>query len=313
MSNKSSKFLKSSSTFSETQLLKSKYLIPILESYNNSILESNKIKIKESQQYMVPNNNNKFYMFVTNKQDTTNNKNDSKYKILYFFPSNEEKNKLFKHLITDFYVEIDSHKTNFTKSNYLLEGFLYNKDAFNTFLISDILSVDNKIIECEYSVRYNLINNIIKEGNLDNLNGHLNIGIHSMFEYNSDNIDNHNMILKMFKSNFKFKNYINYVQIINDNNLIKINTKCTNDDIQISSKKTISKGKFIDVYNVFNINTNNNEGILYIKTIENSKTLRKMFQDKENNGIVFIEVLCDYNDHFKKWYPKLNDSLKMVS
>lgn len=306
MSNKGSKFLQSSSTFSETQVLKSKYLIPILESYNNLILKSKKIEIKESQKYMIPNNNNKFYMFVTNKQDTTNNKNDSKYKILYFFPCSLPKetfNNKFKHLITDFYVEIDSHKTNFTKSNYLFEGFLYNKDAFNTFLISDILSVDNKIIESEYSLRYSLINNIIKQQQLDNLNGHLNIGIHSMFEYNSDNS---NMILKMFKNNFEFKNDINSVQIINDNNLIKTNTQCTSIDTNSSVKKRVTKGKFIDVYNVFNINTNNDEGILYIRTIEDSKTLRKMFDDKENNGIFFIEIICEYNNHFKKWFPILN-------
>lgn len=306
MSNKNSKFLQSSSTFSETQLLKTKYLIPILESYNNFILKSNKIEIKESQKYMIPNNNNKFYMFVTNKQDTTNNKNDNKYKILYFFPSNEQKNNLFKHLITDFYVEIDNSKsTNFTKSNYLFEGFLYNKDAFNNFLISDILSVDNKIIECEYSLRYTLINNIMNSSNLDNLNGHLNIGIHSMFEYDTDN---YNMILKMFKNNFKFKNDINSVQIINDNNLIKTNTQniTVGIETQKSIKKKITKGKFIDVYNVCNINTNNNEGILYIRTINDSKMMRKMFEDKENNGVFFLEILCEYNDHFKKWFPKFN-------
>lgn len=302
MSNKGSKFLQSSSTFSETQVLKSKYLIPILESYNNLILKSKKIEIKESQKYMIPNNNNKFYLFVTNKQDTTNNKNDNKYKILYFFPSNEPKNNLFKHLITDFYVEIDSHKTNFTKSNYLFEGYLYNKDAFNTFLITDILCVDNKIIDCEYSLRYNLINNTIKQ-KLDNLNGHLNIGIHSMFEYN---VDNSNMVLKMFKNNFEFKNDIISTQIINDNNLIKTNIQSVNFDTNSYIKKRITKGKFIDVYNVFNINTNNTEGILYIRTIEDSKTLRKMFENKEMNGVFFIEVMCDYNDHFKKWYPKLN-------
>jgi hypothetical protein len=299
MSNKGSKFLQSSSAFSETQVLKSKYLIPILESYNNLILKSNKIEIKESQKYMIPNNNNKFYLFITNKYDTTNNKNDNKYKILYFFPSSEQKNNLFKHLITDFYVEIDSHKTNFTKSNYLFEGFLYNKDDFNTFLISDILCIDNKIIESEYFIRYNIINNTIK--NLDNLNGHLNIGVHSMFEYDTDNF---NMILRMFKNNFKFKTDINSVQIINNNNLVKTNTTET---ICIDKlKKRITKGKFIDVYNVFNINTNNNEGILYIRTINDSKILRKMFEDKENKGVFFIEVTCEYNNHFKKWYVKLN-------
>ena len=124
--------------------------------------------------------------------------------------------------------------------------------------------------------------------NLDNLNGHLNIGIHSMFEYTSDNEDNYNIILKMFKNNFKFKNDINSVQIINDNNLVKTNTQSINIDIEVPVNKKITKGKFIDVYNVFNINTNNNEGILYIKTIDDSKTLRKMFENKENIGVFFI-------------------------
>jgi hypothetical protein len=41
----SSKFLKSSSSFSETHILKSKYLVPILESYNNLILKQKVNKI----------------------------------------------------------------------------------------------------------------------------------------------------------------------------------------------------------------------------------------------------------------------------
>jgi len=307
MSTKDSKFLQSSSTFSESQVLKSKYLIPILESYNNIIIKSNKIQIKDPRKYMIPNNNNKFYMFVTNKKDTTGNKNDVKYKILYFFPctskNDSQKNNLFKNLITDFYVEIDSNKTSFVKSNYLFEGFLYNKNSLNTFLISDILCIDNKIIDCEYDLRYSLINNLIKEQNLNNLNGHLSIGIHSMFEYE---LYTHSTILNMFKNNFKFKNDINSVQIINDNNLIKSNTEYIDIDKKSTIEKRITKGAFIDVYNVCNLKTNDNEGILYIKTIENSKSLRKMFKDKEENGILFIEILCEYNQHFKKWYPKLN-------
>lgn len=300
----SSKFLQSSSTFSESKLLKSKYLIPILESYNNLILLSNKIDIKEVQKYMIPNNNNKFYLFITNKNDTTNNKNDMKFKILYFFPYNDtdtidKENNLFKHLTTDFYVEIDSNRCNFTKSNYLFEGFLYNKDLLNTFLITDILSVDNKIIDCKYSIRYTLINEIMKEHNLNNLNGHLNIGVHSMFEFN----ETLSVYLDVFKSNFEFKNDITCVQIINDNNLIKTNTKNQDNDKKIMMKR-ITKSKFIDVYNVYNLMTNNDEGILYIQTIKNSKDIRKIFQDQEEKAIFFIEILCEYNQHFKKWYPK---------
>ena len=300
------KFLQSSSTFSETQLLKSKYLIPILESYNNLILESDKIDIKNTKKYMVPNNNNKFYLFITNKIDTTNNKNDTKYKILYFFPSNDpnQKNNLFKHLITDFYVEIDANISKFNKKNYLFEGFLYNKDSFNTFLISDILSIDNKIIDCNYTLRYTLVNDIIREQNLSNLNGHLNIGIHSMFEYNDDTDDNQNNnihILSMFKSNFEFNDDIDSVQIIDNNNLVKTNTEHINLDHKKQTIKKITKGKFIDVYDVANITTNNKEGILYIKTIIDSKDIRKKFEENEQKGIFFIDILCEYNQHFKKW------------
>lgn len=299
-----SKFLQSSSSFSETSILKSKYLVPILESYNNLILKQkvDKIDIKEVEKFMIPNNNNKYYMFVTNKFDTTNNKNDSKYKILYFFPvGKNEENNLFRNLTTDFFVEIDSVRCNFTKSNYLFEGYLYHENAYNTFLISDILSVDNKVIDCDYSLRYNLVNDIIKKQNLLNLNGHLNIDVHSMFSYDETS---YLTILKMFQNNFKFKNEIVSLDIINETNLLKSTSLIKSTKIEGEIIKRITKGKFIDVYNVCNIETNNNEGILYIRTLDNSKQIRRLFDNKENIGETFIEMPCEYNLYFKKWSIK---------
>jgi hypothetical protein len=49
---------------------------------------------------------------------------------------------------------------------------------------------------------------------------------------------------------------------------------------------------------VFNSDTNNNEGILYVKGINESKQLKNMFKDKKT-----IILKCSWNVTFSKWQP----------
>lgn len=60
--------------------------------------------------------------------------------------------------------------------------------------------------------------------------------------------------------------------------------------------KTIEKTNSIDVYNVYNKVSGNQEGILYIKTLYDSVELYKLF-DKTT----FLDLSCNYNVKFKKW------------
>jgi hypothetical protein len=295
---KMSKFIASSVNYSETDVLKSKYLSNILELYNRCILSSTKSLINKGQQYIIPNNNKKYYLLIVNKNDITPNNINSKYKICYFFPdhSNSSESLLDKNTMSDFYVEIDSNKTRFDKSIYLFEGYLYG-DVSKHYLITDVLSIDNKIITVPYSVRFNIINQIFSTQNLSNLNGHLSINIHSVFDIDTNDVDiQSEQIFNMFKNNFVFKDEIIGLEYIKENTLTKVN-KITKKNDNLETKR-ITKGKYIDVYNVFNIESNNFENILYVKSLEDSRKLRKLFESSE-----YIDVKCKFHDYFKKWYP----------
>ena len=202
---------------SDEYVLKSKYLSNILELYNKEILSESKKLVNNVQKYIIPNNNNKYYLLIVNKNDITPNNVNTKYKIFYFFPDTAQQeqthilNTLNKNSKSDFYVEIDNYKTSFSNSNYLFEGYLYKSNDKKHFLITDVLAVDSKIIKCDYSLRYALIHKLIANQQLNNLNGHLNINIHSIFELNAESYDNEiqtSQIFTMFKNNFIFKEEI---------------------------------------------------------------------------------------------------------
>lgn len=281
-----SSFIKNSCNFSEINVLKKSILVPILQEYNECILKLNKVTINESKSFFIPNNNKKFYLLITNKSN--------KYKTLYFFPDNTINDNLLEiNTINDFYMEIDSIKLNdFKPTNYLFEGYIYNND--DNYLVTDILSIDSKLIKCDYSLRYSLINNLFinSSNNLQNLNGHLSIGIHPIFEYT----DNYKDILNIFQNNFIFKNEINNIEIVKEDDFQK--SKSIVYDLNKKGKisKIISKTKFTDVYNVNNIQNNNKEGILYVKTLNDSHLLHKLLDNCDT-----INIECEFNTFFKKW------------
>jgi hypothetical protein len=297
-----SKFIASSVNYSETNVLKSKYLSNILELYNQEILSESKKLINNVQKYIIPNNNNKYYLLIVNKNDITPNNINTKYKIFYFFPDSmdeDRNNKLIKNTKSDFYVEVDNYKANFSSSNYLFEGYLYTSNDQNHFLITDILAVDSKIIKCDYSLRYALIYKLIATQQLNNLNGHLYINVHSIFELTTDSYEpdiQTSQIFNMFKNNFIFKEEISTIEYVNEVSLKKqkevLQTKI------LKSIKIITKGKYIDVYNVFNTETNNIEGILYVKGLKESTYLQKLCSLSDS-----FELNCEFNNNFKKWQP----------
>jgi hypothetical protein len=296
-----SKFIASSVNYSETNVLKSRYLSNILELYNQEILSESKKLVNNVQKYIIPNNNNKYYLLIVNKNDITSNNINTKYKIFYFFPDSaqEQNTTLNKNTKSDFYVEIDNYKTSFSNSNYLFEGYLYNSNDQKHFLITDVLAIDSKIIKCDYSLRYALIHKLIANQQLNNLNGHLNINVHSIFELNSESYDNEvqtSQIFTMFKNNFVFKEEISTIEYVNEVSFKK-QKEILQADI-LKSVKIITKGKYIDVYNVFNVETNNIEGILYVKGLKESNYLYKL-----SSSLDSFELNCEFNNTFKKWQP----------
>lgn len=280
-----SNFLNTSVNYSEVDLLKIKTLKPILESCNESNIKSlSKANVFDKDRYLVPNNDNKYYLLVTNK-------GDNRYKTLYFFPKEFKENTR-----SDFFMEIDNNRNcNLPKRVYLFEGYIYNQGSANgkKYMITDVLYIENKPIDNKYSLRLNIFREIILNANLNDLNNSLSIMIHPIFKIKD--IEDEQLYIIM-KNNFVYKKEICSKEYICDYK--KVNNK---DDVMLNACeiKNICCTKYIDVYTVRNIDTNNDEGILYISSIEISKKMTECFKNKD----IVLNIKCKYNNKFKKWEP----------
>jgi hypothetical protein len=290
-----SKFITSSANYSEANLLKSKLLKPILEEYNKILINGNNNNFAKTfdKQMFIPNNNKKYYLFVVNKSAISDTQK-SNYKILYFFPNkvqDENVNLLEKNLSSDFFMEIDSIQ-NFNKSCYLFEGYLYNNGT--NFLVTDILAIDNQIMNCDYVFRLNTLNDIIGNG-INNINCHMNISIHPVFPVNETETEI-DTLFYIFKNNFVYANEINSIEYLYTESHIKTQ-KIQKHENEIKTK-TVKKTKYSDVFKVYNTNSGDEEGILYIKNIVISKKIRELTKDIDT-----VILNCEYNHYFFKWSP----------
>lgn len=273
-----SKFINSSVNYSEINVLK-KILKPLLEEYNKKV-ETHE-DFMNSLHVAIPNNDNKYYLFILDKNEI--NENSKKIKILYFF-SNE--------IEDDFYIEFDDFENIFSKKYYIFEGFLYDN---NHYYISDLLYFDTFTIIYEYKIRLKILNEILKS-NL-NINTHFNILLHNVFLFDDllFELNDFSQLYDIFKNNFKFKEEISCIEI--KNGFVKNQKFIINNDAIFKTEiKKIEKTELIDIYNVFDICSNNKQGILYIKTLNDSLKIRKLFETCNT-----LQFKCYYNNKFKKW------------
>jgi hypothetical protein len=257
-----------------TTVLKQQFLKPVLELVNENLLK-NPIA-HEQETCVLLNNNKKYYLYVNFRKNLEHyNGNDN---LLYFFPDKSTVSSYLqiKNTLSEFYLEID----NYFKDSYLFEGYFYNN---TDYLITDVLVKNNKIISMDYPLRQSLVIDLLSNYTSSSI---INIGVHPVF-----NIDN-DQILKIFLDNFKYSSELIAKELVFDFN--KINT--INNIPLRQSKKLLKKSKYYDVYYVYNIDTGNSEGILYIKGISESKYIKQLF---EHNSERTRE--CIYNKVFFKW------------
>lgn len=77
------------------------------------------------------------------------------------------------------------------------------------------------------------------------------------------------------------------------------NTSNDNKNINEKEKKLLlKKSNFPDVYLVYNPSNNKKIGVARVRTLNESKILRKLFINKEN-----IKILCKWIPEFEKWQP----------
>jgi hypothetical protein len=283
-----SNFVNNSSNFCETNVLKSKILRPILEQYNDAILSNEEtssiLNFTNESCYIIPNNNIKYYLLIVNKNSITSD--NCNYKIMYFFPES------ITNINTDYYSEIDNFKNTsgksvFLKNVYLFEGYMYN---LCNFLITDVLYIDG-VINTNYSTRKILLNEIFF-GNLPHVfNGNIKLDIHPTFKESQSSES-------LFKKYFVHASELNSTEYINDKKLIKVQ-KWTPENTTELEKILKKEDGLSDVYYVYNIITNDKEGIAYIKTLYESCKMRDLI----TTGSVVVK--CDFNQRFKKWHPIL--------
>lgn len=294
-------FINKSVNYSLTKYLKTNILLPLLESYNNFLLNKNTLNNNNtfnkdintgvSLHYLIPNNNIKYFLLVTNKNKLEQVKDN--YNIFYFFPDNQsvktyEDNNNIKNTINDFYLEVD----NKFNDEYLFEGYLYKSNDDNDkyhFLLTDILIKNKNVIDLEYNLRYIMLNEILNKCVLKELNNYVTINIHQIFDKYNENL------IKVFHDNFIYKNDLCCIENIENFKKQRFLKSIHKNEIET---KIIEFGKYTDVYNVYNTNSNNLEGILYIKGINESKQIKKLFKSNCR-----INLICKYNTNFSKWQP----------
>jgi hypothetical protein len=295
-------FINKSVNYSQTNLLKTNFLSKCLEKVNAQIYELQKKKIPSMTYHIIPNNGKKYYAFVTDGSAAGGlgagaNNGGNRSNLVYLFPDDEtlknnmDNKKEINHL-TDFFMEMDQR---FTK-DYLFEGYLYKSDdLYNryTYLISDLLYVGDSAVEFDYTSRYVMLNETIGSipKTLRYMNDHMSFGIHPVFTSDNENI------VKIFMNNFIFKQDINCVEHVYPPFTKKLFMGSKKEKNPPSLKK-ISRSQYPDVYHVFNLETGNGEGILYVKGVKESKYIKDLFKQSQNTTLTHT---CNYNTQFDKW------------
>jgi len=290
------KFLNNSVDYCEEYEFK-KILSKQIETYNIFLNKKN----NECENYKndglynniyIPNNNKKYFLYITKKND--------QYTTMYFFADVLSKKYyqdflLVKNTLVNFFLECD---LTFEHQSYLVEGYLYGSNLYANnsssdkmhYLITDILFIGDRIIDYNYNNRYDIINDIFFKllPKMKNINNLINIGIHNTIN---------ETFIPIFLNNFAWKNEIICIENINNFNKTQ---KYLNANVQEKSNidKKIVKTKTSDVYKVYNIETNDYEGLLYINTLKMSKHINNLFKKCEEQVI-----LCTFNTQFQKWSP----------
>lgn len=298
------KFLNNSVDYCEEYTIKN-MVCKYTDMYNKFLYNyKKKVNLNDNKdsEKIIPNNNKKFYLFIYtsgNAHSMFKSKKSDKCNTLYFFPDKKCKSYfddylLVKNTIDEFFIECD---LKLEDPVYLLEGYLYGDNEKKHFLITDILFKGNNIIECDYEGRRDLINDLFmdKIDKMKNINNILSIGIHNCMQ---------NHLLNIFLNNFIWKNDIVCIEnvcnfekntlFLSENTLE--NKPVKNENVKDNIDKSIVKTKVSDIYNVYNINTNDYEGLLYISTLKMSKHLKCLFQNTEQ-----LTLKCSFNKNFQKW------------
>lgn len=243
-------------------------------------------------EYILPNNGNKYYILICSVQNFK-----GLHAIHYSFLNKEHISELQSNTPKEFSIELDITHPLFKYCNgYLFEGYLYpNNDSLKPYdyYISDILYTkkDGCMLSLPFELRYLAILNLFNDSydSFSNIDLTLNIKPSNIFPKTS--------FTELVIENHSHKSKLKYIEYILNHLYSKKNIPIHNTSNQDSSKLLVKTDK-TEVIEVRNKDTNNYEGILYIKSTKISHYLR----DKLKNGESLI-LPCKFNPKFNKWEP----------
>jgi hypothetical protein len=233
--------------------------------------------------YVIPNNNNKYFLFITEsfKMASFNGRQKEKEKALCLYFCNKDYH--------EFCIEIEYQSGLEEYLDIVFDGFLYEQFGKMTYQIYDILYMKSKTVE--FTSKYMLLINLLYKSNqivYKDLNTILTLEIVQPFYLSED----YQLYTKCNKFGKFFTHYLFYSENVLSN--VKIEKE------EIKRSLLIVKGQKTEIYNVHNPQTNDNLGVLYIPTLEKSKEIKELFL---KNGNDEIEMECLFNFKFNKWTP----------
>lgn len=278
-------FISKSVNFSQPDYFKKELLMKALELYN---VEYSKMHTSEQlsvprEDFIVPNNNNKFYLFVISKSKIDSSRAYS-FSTLYFFNDND-----------DFFIETEC-KFPQADSGLLLEGYLYKEsNEKQHYLMTDFLVRGETVVDLDYPLRYQLIIELLRNiprGVL--LNNHTRIGVHPVVSSEND------QLVKIMKCNFRFSGQLTSTEVIYSRFRKRMHIETTLNETE--TNQVIVKERYPDTYSVLD-KYGLKSGILFVKGLRESRYMRCITQ-----GSPKVTLTCTFNNTFRKWQPVIPDT-----
>jgi hypothetical protein len=224
---------------------------------------------------LVPSNNDRYLLYISTHQNV----------LYYYFYS--IKDEYSNNSNTDFCIKGKNGVGSRDLSDSIYYGVLFKTNSGNsTFLISDVLVLDKKILDhLQYDARYSILLKYYPLFSTSNLNSRLKIRISPLFSTSN---------LALCKTSFKYSNQCTHVSSITNTFYKQLFT------LDWTSKLESFKIKYTDygnIFDIYSITTDSHYGKIYIPIDKQSQFSTELCSNQYLSTI----VTCKFNTQFQKW------------